>query len=49
MSRHTPQAIRGFLVEKGTLGFEPTIIEGKLSLRVGLTGQIDFFRLCIAA
>ena len=38
----TPQAIRGFLVEKGTPGFEPTIIEGKLSLRVGLTAQIKF-------
>jgi glutaryl-CoA dehydrogenase len=36
------QAIRGFLVEKGTSGFEPTLIEGKLSLRIGLTAAIRF-------
>jgi glutaryl-CoA dehydrogenase len=36
------QAIRGFLVEKGTPGFKPAIIEGKLSLRVGFTGEIEF-------
>ena len=37
-----PQAIRGFLVEKGTAGFKPSLIEGKLSLRVGLTADIEF-------
>jgi glutaryl-CoA dehydrogenase len=37
-----PQAIRGFLVEKGMAGFKPELIEGKLSLRVGLTAQIEF-------
>ncbi len=36
------QAIRGFLVEKETPGFHPSLIEGKLSLRVGLTAQIEF-------
>src|SRR6185312_15931662 len=36
------QAIRGFLVEKGTAGFKPSLIEGKLSLRVGLTAEIEF-------
>jgi glutaryl-CoA dehydrogenase len=36
------QWIRGFLVEKGTPGFNPSLIEGKLSLRVGLTAQIEF-------
>ena len=36
------KAIRGFLVEKGTPGFRPSIIEGKLSLRIGLTAEIDF-------
>src|SRR4051794_12702078 len=36
------QSIRGFLVEKGTPGFKPTLIEGKLSLRIGLTAQIEF-------
>jgi glutaryl-CoA dehydrogenase len=36
------EAIRGFLVEKGTPGFKPTLIEGKLSLRIGLTAQIEF-------
>ena len=36
------QAIRGFLVEKGTHGFRPSLIEGKLSLRIGLTAEIRF-------
>jgi len=36
------QSIRGFLVEKGTAGFKPRLIEGKLSLRVGLTAEIEF-------
>ncbi|HEX8679447.1 MAG TPA: acyl-CoA dehydrogenase family protein, partial [Chthoniobacterales bacterium] len=36
------QAIRGFLVEKGTAGFKSSLIEGKLSLRVGLTAEIEF-------
>ena len=35
-------AIRGFLVEKGTPGFKPSLIEGKLSLRIGLTAEIKF-------
>ncbi|MFL6515452.1 MAG: acyl-CoA dehydrogenase family protein [Chthoniobacterales bacterium] len=33
-------AVRGFLIEKGTAGFNPKLIEGKLSLRVGLTAEI---------
>lgn len=37
---YSPKAIRGFLVERGTPGFEPSVIEGKLSLRVGLTCRI---------
>src|SRR4051795_2259563 len=37
-----PQAIRGFLVEKGTAGFKPSLIDGKLSLRVSLTASIEF-------
>src|SRR3954468_23884442 len=36
------QAVRGFLVEKGTPGFKPSLIEGKLSLRIGLTAEIEF-------
>lgn len=36
------QTIRGFLVEKGTPGFKATLIEGKLSLRIGLTAEIEF-------
>src|SRR5207253_6835076 len=35
------QAIRGFLVEKGTPGFKAWLIEGKLSLRIGLTAEIE--------
>ncbi|MDQ3199111.1 MAG: acyl-CoA dehydrogenase family protein [Verrucomicrobiota bacterium] len=36
------EAIRGFLVEKGTPGFQATLMEGKLSLRVSLTAQLEF-------
>ena len=32
--------IRGFIVERGTLGFETPKIEGKFSLRASVTGQI---------
>jgi len=42
------QSIRGFLVEKGTPGFNPSLIEGKLSLRVGLTAQIEFRECAIS-
>ena len=35
------QTIRGFLVEKGTPGFKPWLIEGKLSLRIGLTAELE--------
>jgi glutaryl-CoA dehydrogenase len=34
--------IRGFLVESGADGFESSLIDGKLSLRVGLTASIEF-------
>ena len=43
------QAIRGFLVEKGTRGFQPSLIEGKLSLRIGLTGEIQFENCAVPA
>ena len=33
-------AIRGFLVDRGTRGFSTPTIEGKLSLRASITGQI---------
>jgi glutaryl-CoA dehydrogenase len=33
-------AIRGFLVERGTTGFSTPKIEGKLSLRASITGEI---------
>jgi glutaryl-CoA dehydrogenase len=36
------KAVRGFLVEKGTPGFESRLIEGKLSLRVALTAELAF-------
>jgi glutaryl-CoA dehydrogenase len=32
--------IRGFIVERGTKGFETPIIEGKFSLRASVTGEI---------
>jgi len=34
--------IRGFLVERGTKGFETPKIEGKLSLRASITGELVF-------
>jgi glutaryl-CoA dehydrogenase len=37
-----PDAIRGFLVEKGTPGFQATLMEGKLSLRAALTAELRF-------
>ncbi|MDQ3626327.1 MAG: acyl-CoA dehydrogenase family protein [Verrucomicrobiota bacterium] len=42
-------AIRGFIVEKGTPGFQQKLIEGKLSLRVGLTAEIGFADCAIPA
>lgn len=36
----TDQGIRGFLVEKGTKGFEQRAIHGKLSLRASVTGSL---------
>ena len=38
----SPDAIRGFLVEKGTPGFQARLMEGKLSLRAALTGELKF-------
>ncbi len=35
-------AIRGFLMEKGTPGFTARLIEGKLSLRAALTAELEF-------
>ena len=34
-------AIRGFLVEKGTSGFTSSLIDGKLSLRAALTAELE--------
>jgi len=42
----SPRAIRGFLVERGTPGFEPSLITGKLSVRAAGTCRI-VFRDCI--
>jgi glutaryl-CoA dehydrogenase len=38
----SPDAIRGFLVPRGAAGFTPSVIEGKLSLRVGITCRLEF-------
>jgi glutaryl-CoA dehydrogenase len=40
--RDDANAIRGFLVEKGTPGFGAALIDGKLSLRVALTARLEF-------
>ena len=42
VSADSPAAIRGFLVEKGTPGFSPELIEGKLSLRAANTSRLAF-------
>jgi len=42
VSADIPAAIRGFLVEKGTPGFTPELIEGKLSLRAANTSRLAF-------
>jgi glutaryl-CoA dehydrogenase len=42
-------AIRGFLVEKGTPGFNARLIEGKLSLRAALTAEIEFADCILSA
>src|SRR5690606_8225538 len=34
------ESIRGFVVERGTPGFETPVIHGKMSLRASPTGQI---------
>ncbi len=39
---NSPAAIRGFLVERGTPGFQASVIEGKYSLRVGITCRLEF-------
>ncbi|MGI8889465.1 MAG: acyl-CoA dehydrogenase family protein [Chthoniobacterales bacterium] len=44
-----PEAIRGFLVEKGTPGFRSALIEGKLSLRAALTAELEFDRCLLPA
>jgi len=37
-----PRAVRGFLVPRSTPGFRATVIEGKLSLRIGITCRLEF-------
>lgn len=39
---HSPSAVRGFLVERGTPGFNASVIEGKYSLRIGITCRLEF-------
>eukprot|EP00456_Euglypha_rotunda_P055831 TRINITY_DN455_c0_g2_i4.p1 TRINITY_DN455_c0_g2~~TRINITY_DN455_c0_g2_i4.p1 ORF type:complete len:397 (+),score=93.28 TRINITY_DN455_c0_g2_i4:1225-2415(+) len=39
---NSPSAIRGFLVERGTPGFSTSVIEGKYSLRIGITCRLEF-------
>ncbi|HEY3965617.1 MAG TPA: acyl-CoA dehydrogenase family protein [Planctomycetaceae bacterium] len=45
----SPAAIRGFLVEKGTVGFHAELIEGKLSLRAANTSKLTFANCVIPA
>lgn len=46
---HRPAAIRGFLVERGTPGFSASVIEGKYSLRVGITCRLEFQKCRVPA
>jgi glutaryl-CoA dehydrogenase len=41
---NSPAAIRGFLVERGAPGFQASVIEGKYSLRIGITCRLEFQR-----
>lgn len=45
----SPAAIRGFLVERGTPGFTASVIEGKYSLRIGITCRLEFDRCQVPA
>ena len=38
----TPEGIRGFLVEKGTKGYQTTDLHGKLSMRASVTSSLHF-------
>jgi glutaryl-CoA dehydrogenase len=40
----SPAAIRGFLVERNSPGFRASVIEGKYSLRIGITCRLEFDR-----
>lgn len=42
-------AIRGFLVERGTRGFEAEVISGKLSLRAAITCRLTFTECALPA
>ncbi|MBS0201453.1 MAG: acyl-CoA dehydrogenase family protein [Planctomycetes bacterium] len=42
LDSNSPAAIRGFLVERGTPGFQASVIEGKYSLRIGITCRLEF-------
>ena len=46
---NSPAAIRGFLVERGTPGFRASVIEGKYSLRIGITCRLEFDRCAVPA
>jgi glutaryl-CoA dehydrogenase len=46
---NSTKAVRGFLVEKGTLGLRASLIEGKLSLRAALTAELEFNDCAIPA
>ena len=46
---NSPAAIRGFLVERGTPGFHASVIEGKYSLRIGITCRLTFDRCRVPA
>jgi glutaryl-CoA dehydrogenase len=43
-----PEGVRGFLVEKGTPGFETSDIHGKLSMRASVTSSLHFSGCAIA-
>ncbi len=44
----TPQGIQGFLVEKGTKGFQASDIHGKLSMRASVTSSLHLADCAIA-
>lgn len=45
---NSSEAVRGFLVPRGSEGFQASVIDGKYSLRIGITCRLEFNRCRLA-